>query len=113
LKLFDDLRAAGVGLVSLKDAIDLETSTGRLVCHILASVAHFELELRRERQAAGISAARAAGKRWGGSLPGRRRISKEQEQLIHRMRAEGAKVAAISRATRVSRPTIYAILTAV
>ncbi len=109
-KLFDDLRAVGCGLYSLRDSLDLDTPAGRLMANVLASIAAYETEVRRERQLAGIEQAKAEGRTWGGSKPGRRRISKEQEQLILRMRAEGMKIAAIRRATKVSRPTIYSVL---
>lgn len=62
--LFDDLRAKGVNLVSLKDGLDLTTPAGRLMANVLASVAAFETEIRGERVLAGQAAARAAGKRW-------------------------------------------------
>jgi DNA invertase Pin-like site-specific DNA recombinase len=109
-KLFDDLRAIGCGLYSLRDSLDLDTPAGRLMANVLASIAAYETEVRRERQTIGIAAAQAAGKRWGGSKPGRRRITSEQHELILRMRSEGATIAAIHRATQVSRPTIYSVL---
>jgi len=65
--LFEKLVSRRVGLVSLKDGFDLSTAAGRLMANLLASVASFELELRAERVLAGQAAARAAGKRWGGS----------------------------------------------
>jgi DNA invertase Pin-like site-specific DNA recombinase len=109
-KLFDDLRASGTGLYSLRDSLDLETPAGRLMANVLASIAAYETEVRRERQMAGIERARAEGRTWGGSKPGRRRITPEQHELILRMRSEGATIAAIRRATQVSRPTIYSVL---
>ena len=66
-KLFEDLVARKIGLFSLKDSIDLETSAGRLMANVLASVAAYEREVRTERQRAGIDAAKAKGKQWGGS----------------------------------------------
>lgn len=109
--LFERLVARRVGLVSLKDSFDLGTASGRLLANLLASVAAFELELRAERVLAGQAAARAAGKSWGGSKSGRRiSVTDEQQEAVRRLRAEGRKVAAIARATGVSRPTVYAIL---
>jgi len=61
-KLFEDLQAKKVRLVSLKDAIDLGTASGRLMANMLASVAAFETELRGERVRAGQAAARAMGR---------------------------------------------------
>jgi DNA invertase Pin-like site-specific DNA recombinase len=69
--LFDDLIARKVNLVSLKDGIDLFPPAGRLMANVLASVAQYETEVRAERVIAGLAAARAAGKRWGGSRKGR------------------------------------------
>ena len=58
--------------VSLKDGIDLGTPAGRLMANVLASVAAYETEVRKERQLAGIAKAKAEGKRWGGRRPGTR-----------------------------------------
>jgi DNA invertase Pin-like site-specific DNA recombinase len=112
--LFEDLGSRGVGLVSLKEGLDLTTPAGRLLAHVLASVAAYETEVRAERVLAGQAAARAAGKTWGGSVKGRRlKVTSEQEVTIRRLRSEGAKVAAIGRATGLSRPTIYRVLRSV
>lgn len=109
--LFQDLQNRRVGLVSLREGLDLSTPAGRLLAHVLASVAQYETEVRGERVRAGQAAARAAGKRWGGSRPGRRaKVTPEHMKIIHRMRAEGAKIAVIARTVSLSRPTIYSVL---
>ena len=60
-----------------------------------------------------IEAARANGKRWGGSKQGRHiTVTSEQIQTIQRLKADGEKIAAIGRATGLSRPTIYRALRA-
>jgi DNA invertase Pin-like site-specific DNA recombinase len=69
-KLFEDLQAKKVRLVSLRDSIDLGTASGRLMANMLASVAAFETEIRGERVKAGQDAAKASGKTWGGSKKG-------------------------------------------
>jgi DNA invertase Pin-like site-specific DNA recombinase len=110
-KLFADLTARKVGLFSLKDALDLETPAGRLMANVLASVAAFETEVRRERQTAGIEAARAAGKTWGGSKPGRLlTVTVEQVAIVKRLNSDGEKIAVIARTVGLSRPTIYRLL---
>jgi DNA invertase Pin-like site-specific DNA recombinase len=110
-ELFEDLLKHGVPLVSLKEGFDLETSAGRLLAHVLTSVAVFETEVRSERIVAGQAAARAAGRRWGGSPKGRRlKVTDEQEAVIRRMRGQGEGVTAIARATGLSRPTVYRVL---
>ena len=109
--LFEKLQSRRVNFVSLKDGIDLSTAAGRLIANVLASVAEYENEVRSERVRAGQDAARAAGKRWGGSKSGRRlKVTDEAVATIQRMAAEGASKAAMARATGLSRPTVYAIL---
>lgn len=110
-KLFADLQSKGVGLLSLRDSLDLSSPAGRLMAHVLASVAAYENEVRSERQAAGIAAARAAGKRWGGSEPGRLlSVTKEQVAAIHRLHKQNRPIASIARECGVSRPTVYRLL---
>ena len=106
--LFDELPKCGVNLKSLRDGLDLNTPAGRLMANVLASVAQFETEVRAERVLAGQAAARAKGKRWGGSKPGRMlKVTDEQVHAIRKMKREGSKVTAIARATGLSRPTVY------
>jgi DNA invertase Pin-like site-specific DNA recombinase len=110
-KLFADLQERRINLVSLRDAIDLSTASGRLMAHVLASVAAYETEVRSERQMAGIRAAQAAGKRWGGRTKGQRvKVTSEQADVVRRLRDEGQSISAISRAVSLSRPTVYSLL---
>jgi DNA invertase Pin-like site-specific DNA recombinase len=109
--LFDELRERKVNLVSLKDGVDLSTPAGRMMANVLASVAQYETEVRGERVAAGQAAARAAGKRWGGSKPGvRKRVTKEKLNAILKLKSEGTPIARIARAVEVSRQTVYSVL---
>ena len=109
--LFEDLQRRNIGFEALRDKVDLSTAAGRLMANVLASVAAYENEVRSERIRAGQAVAMANGKRWGGSRKGRRlKVTTEQSQAIHRLKDEGEKVAAIARATGLSRPTIYSVL---
>ena len=111
--LFDELQSHHVGLVSLREGLDLSTPAGRLMAHVLASVAQYETELRGERVQAGQAVARAKGKRWGGSKKGRRvKVTPQQAKIVQRMKREdGESVAAIARTVGLSRPTVYSVLT--
>ena len=110
-KLFEDLQAHKVRLISLKDSIDLGTPSGRLIAHVLASVAAYETEVRGERVKAGQDAARAAGKRWGGSEKGRLiSITPEQVQTILKLKAEGQRISHIARSVNVDRSSVYRVL---
>ena len=109
--LFEDLIRCKVNRISLKDGLDLVTPAGRLMANILAGVAAYETEVRAERILAGQAAARGRGVHWGGSRQGRRiKVTVEQVGAIRRLRSEGGSVAAIGRATGLSRPTVYRIL---
>ncbi|PQO26779.1 resolvase [Blastopirellula marina] len=110
-KLFDTLQEAEVNLVSLKDGLDLATPSGRLMANVLASVAAYENEVRSERVRAGMAAAKADGKRIGGSQKGvRKTVTPTKEKAIRKLKADGESVAAIARAVGVSRPTVYSVL---
>ena len=109
--LFQELQDHKVGLVSIREGLDLSTPAGRLMAHVLASVAQYETEVRGERILAGQAAARAAGKRWGGSKAGRRvKVTPEQAKVIQRMKANGKAVTTIAETVGLSRPTIYSVL---
>jgi len=109
--LFSHLQEKKVNLVSIRDGLDLSTAAGRLMAHVLASVAQYETEVRAERILAGQAAARAAGKVWGGGKPGRRvRLSEEKEQVIKQLSRQGKGIAEIARVVGLSRPTIYKAL---
>ncbi len=109
--LFEELGRRNIGFESLRDKIDLSTAAGRLMANVLASVATYENEVRSERIRAGQAAARANGKRWGGGVKGRRiKVTPEQTKTICRLKDEGEKIAAIARATGLSRPTVYDVL---
>lgn len=111
--LFELLQQRKVNLVSLKDGLDLSTSAGRLMAHVLASVAQYETEIRAERVHAGQAVARANGKRWGGSVAGiRKKVSPVQERIIRTMKLEGEPITAIARAVGLTRPTVYDVLRA-
>jgi DNA invertase Pin-like site-specific DNA recombinase len=60
-----DLVATGVGFKSLQENLDTTTSGGKLIFHIFASLAEFERDLIREQTNAGLSAARARGRKGG------------------------------------------------
>ena len=97
--LFGLLQERKVNLVSLRDGLDLSTAAGRLMAHVLASVAQYETEIRAERVLAGQAAARAAGKTWGGSTAGvPKTVTREQIDTVRRMNSTGESKSAMMRA---------------
>jgi len=56
-----------VGLLSLHEAIDTTTTSGKLTFHLFGALADFERNLIRERTQAGLAAARSRGKKAPGA----------------------------------------------
>jgi DNA invertase Pin-like site-specific DNA recombinase len=54
-----------IGFKSLQENIDTTSSSGKLVFHLFASLAEFERDIIRDRTKAGLSAARARGRKGG------------------------------------------------
>jgi len=78
---------------------------------VLASVASYETEVRREWQLAGIAKAKAEGKRWGGRKVGTCiSLTMKKEALIRQLHAEDKAVAAIARLVGLSRKSVYKAL---
>jgi DNA invertase Pin-like site-specific DNA recombinase len=68
LATLQELEHLGVGFVSLTEALDLTTPTGRAMAGLLAVFADFEREILRERVRAGLAHARQNGQRLGRPL---------------------------------------------
>ena len=60
-----ELSELNIEFVSVRDQIDMTTSTGRLLTHLLAAFAEFEANLIKERVNAGIERAKKRGTKLG------------------------------------------------
>jgi DNA invertase Pin-like site-specific DNA recombinase len=65
VSLLEDFESVGVKFLSLKEGLDLGSAAGRLQLHILAALSEFERSRVQELVRAGISRARAQGRRCG------------------------------------------------
>lgn len=63
--LAERFEQSGVSLVSLKEGTDTSIPQGRFFFAMCAAMAQFERELIKERQAEGIAAAKARGRKFG------------------------------------------------
>jgi len=61
----ETLGSLGVDFISYDNSLDTSTPTGKLVFHVVGSVAEFERDIIRERVRAGLANARRNGKRLG------------------------------------------------
>lgn len=85
--------------------VDLTSSTGKLTMNVINAVAEFERDLLIERTQAGLSRARAEGKRLGRPAS----LTREQREAVARQLGEGASVSALARAFETSRQTILRV----
>lgn len=99
----DNLTKRGVNLKSLHEAIDTTTPTGRLMVHLIASLAEFERELTIERTIAGLEAAKARGANLGRPTV----WTPQRAEAATALLAAGATVTQVAQALGVSRATIY------
>src|ERR1700710_1252766 len=67
IEVITKLNERGIGFVSLTEQIDTTTSGGKLIFHVFGALAEFERDIIRERTNAGLSAARARGRKGGRS----------------------------------------------
>jgi DNA invertase Pin-like site-specific DNA recombinase len=113
-QLFEEFLSLKVGFLSLRDSLDLTTPAGRLMAGVLASVAQYETEVRRERQQAGIQRVREEHDGrcpWGGRKVGTRvKVTEEKEKALLAMFRENQRIAVIARTLDLTRKTVYAVL---
>ena len=99
------LAEKGVSFKVIDDpTIDTSSRTGKLVMGILALIAEFENDIRRERQMDGI--AKAKGTRFGRKPE----LTPERIKEIKSLRKAGAIIPDIMRQTQLSKASIYRAL---
>src|SRR2546430_7305739 len=110
-----ELRGRGVTVKSLTENFDLDTKEGRFMFAVLAAAAEYELELRAERQAEGIAAARRR-QAAGTMLPGKKNIGRPRvtgpAELapLRQLASTGTSVTLAARTLKISRSAAYAAL---
>lgn len=100
------LRERGVKTRSISDSIDPETSSGRMMLGMLATLAEYERELITERVNAGIAAAKQTGTRFG-RPPVDPDVIAEKLVIAEDARAKGRTAEAAARLVGWSRATLY------
>jgi DNA invertase Pin-like site-specific DNA recombinase len=108
LALLDDLKAQGVALRSLTEAIDTETPTGRAMWQMVGILAELERSLIEERTKAGRAAAVARVVQMGR----KRLLSAQPVSHARKLIEQGEGPDKIAQSLNVSRPTLYRALAA-
>ena len=102
-----ELAALDVGFVSLTEALDLTTPSGRALAGMLAVFAEFERDILRDRVKAGIDQARKEGKPHG-----RPKTAGKLVPEMKQLRKDGLSKRAIAKQLGVSRTSVIRLLRA-
>ncbi len=100
-----ELSALNVGFVSLSEALDMTTPSGRALAGMLAVFAEFERDILRDRVKAGIAEARKAGKPHG-----RPPTVQQHQPQITTLFAQGISKREIATRLNISRTSVRRIL---
>lgn len=109
VRVIETLREGGVGFRSICDGIiDTTTASGELIFNMFSALAQFEQRLIQERTRAGLTAARARGRKGG------RKPLKPDDPRVQAAKAmyknKSMPIRDICRTLRISRSTFYRFL---
>ena len=101
----NELANLNVGFISITEALDLTTPTGRAMAGLLAIFSEFEREILRERVKAGIAYARSQGKPHG--RPKSASLLKDE---VSKLFAQGVSKSEIARRLGIGRTSVRRII---
>ena len=101
-----DLEEQGIALEVIDQNINTASSHGKLMFNILATIAQFETEIRKERQLEGIEKAKQNGVQFGRKAS----LSPDDIEQIREKRAGGVIISQLMKEYGVSKATIYRAL---
>ena len=108
-RIVSQLADKGVSFKVIDDpSIDTSSRTGKLIMGMLALIAEFENDIRRERQMDGIKKARERGTRFGRKPL----LVPETIHQVRKLRKSGKTVPEIMRQTSLSKASVYRALSA-
>ena len=107
IELTEEFQALGAHLVVTDQAIDTSTPSGRLLFHVLSSIAEFERDLIVERIHAGLRAARRRGAKLG-----RPRAVRDPKLLgrIRRLRKSGHSLRQIAALVDINSSIVHRLV---
>lgn len=100
-----ELQELGVAFVSLTEAFDLTTPTGRAMAGMVAVFAEFEREIRSERVRAGIEQARREGRHLG-----RPKTASLKAEQVRKLAAKGVSQVQTAKQLKIGRGSVQRIL---
>lgn len=103
IELTEIFQSKGVNLVSLKEAIDTNSPTGKLLFTLMSAIAQFERDVIADRTREGLKSARARGR-----TGGRPRADPEQvKKAVKLYKTEQYSVKEIEELTGIKKSTLY------
>lgn len=106
-RIVSELTDKGVAFKVTDDpTIDTTSRTGKLVMGILALIAEFENDIRRERQMDGVAKAKERGVKFGRKPL----LVDEMIKRVRKLRTAGETVPEIMRQTQLSKASVYRAL---
>ena len=105
-QIAEELKVKGADLVVLDQNIDTSTPTGKLLFNMLASIAEFETEIRRERQLEGIEKAKEKGVQFGRKA----KLSEDEVRDMRQKRADGVLIKDLMSDYGISKASVYRLL---
>ena len=106
LNILNTLEKKQVKLHVIDQQIDTSTPSGRLLVHLLGSIAEFENDLRKDRQLDGISLAKRNGVKFGR----KKALTENQVQELRQKRTDGLLIKDLMEHYCLSKATVYRAL---
>ena len=106
LNILNALEQKKVKLNVIDQQIDTSTAAGRLLVTMLGSIAEFENDLRKDRQADGISLARRNGVKFGR----KKALTETQVQELRQKRTDGLLIKDLMEQYKLSKASVYRAL---
>jgi DNA invertase Pin-like site-specific DNA recombinase len=103
IELTEQFQSKGVHLVSLKESIDTNTSTGKLLFTLMSAIAQFERDVIADRTREGLKSARARGR--AGGRPKADEVNVKRAVKLYHAGAHSIKE--IEDLTGVKKSTLY------
>ena len=105
-QIANQLEDKSVDFVVLDQQIDTTTPTGKLLFNMLASIAEFETEIRKERQLEGIEKAKSKGVKFGA----KKKLSRDEVKQMTLARESGVLVKELAKKYGISIPSVYRLI---
>ncbi len=103
IELTETFQSKGVNLVSLKESIDTNSPTGKLLFTLMSAIAQFERDVIADRTREGLKAARARGR-----MGGRPRADPEQvKKAVKLYKTKQYSIKEIEELTGIKKSTLY------